>query len=223
MKGGSEMWNRANDPKQLEIRRREILDKGFELMSQRSIDSVLMQEVADGIGCGIATLYRYYSTKQAFVVAVSSWKWDQFAKEIWDSWEKRGFDQGKSAAVHFELYLDFFLELFRNHSDFLCFNQFFNVYIRSEQIDAETLKPYQEMIGRMREHFHNTVYLKAEQDHTIRTDESEEKMFSKTIHIMLAVVTRYSVGLAYTPEGGLDAMEELEYLKDVILRDYKTG
>ena len=66
------------------------------------------------------------------------------------------------------------------------------------------------------------VYERAEQDHTIRTDESEEEMFSTTLHLMLAAVTRYAIGLVYIPESGLDAMEELEKLKEAMLLRYKS-
>ena len=65
------------------------------------------------------------------------------------------------------------------------------------------------------------MYLKAGKDKTIRTDETEEKMFSKTLHLMLAAVTRYAVGLVYIPENGFDAVEELEFQKNMFLREYK--
>ena len=215
------MRNKEKDAKLAEFRRASFLETGFRLFSERNIENVTLPQIAEASGYGTATLYRYYAKKPGFVVAVAAWKWDEFAKEIWDSWERKGYDSEKSAAMHFELYLDFFLDLYRNHRDFLCFNQFFNIYVRSERIDLKTLGPYQEMIGRMKDRFHNTVYMKAEEDHTIRTDEPEEKMFSKTLHLMLAAVTRYAVGLMYT-ESGFDAMEELEFLKNVILKEYKT-
>ena len=65
------------------------------------------------------------------------------------------------------------------------------------------------------------MYLKAKQDKTLRTDDPEEKMFSTTIHLMLAAVTRYAVGLVYIPESGFDAMEELETQKRAIFREYR--
>ena len=66
------------------------------------------------------------------------------------------------------------------------------------------------------------VYERAEQDHTIRTDESEEEMFSTTLHLMLAAVTRYSIGLVYIPENGSDAEKELEKLKEAMMLRYKS-
>ena len=121
----------------------------------------------------------------------------------------------------FDFYLDSYLEVYRNYKDLLRFNQFFNVYIQSERIDPEVLKPYRDMIEKLRRNFH-MVYERAEQDHTIRTDESEEEMFSTTLHLMLAAVTRYAVGLVYIPESGLDAEKELEKLKEAMLLRYKS-
>ena len=66
------------------------------------------------------------------------------------------------------------------------------------------------------------MYARAEQDHTIRTDEPEDKMFSKTLHLMLASATRYAVGLVYTPEGEFDPEDELLFLKNVLIEKY-TG
>ena len=65
------------------------------------------------------------------------------------------------------------------------------------------------------------MYLKAMQDETLRVDEGEEKMFSKTLHLMLAAVTRYAVGPVYIPEKGFDAMEELETMKEMLLERYR--
>ena len=77
------------------------------------------------------------------------------------------------------------------------------------------------MIGSVRDRFHY-MYLKAKQDKTLRTDDPEEKMFSTTLHLMLAAVTRYAVGLVYIPEGNYDVMEELKFQKEVILSQYRV-
>ena len=112
--------------------------------------------------------------------------------------------------------------LYKNYKDFLRFNQFFNVYVESEHIDTETLQPYQKMIEKLQAQFH-VIYLKAEQDKTLRTDEPEEKVFCKTLHLMLAAVTRYAVGLVYIPDSGFDEMEELEFQKNMLLKEYRIG
>lgn len=214
------MWSSAKGEKNTEARRKELLEKGYELFSTNSIESISMKDVASTVGCSRLSIYRYYSSKPEFVVAVATWKLEQFQEKNRKRRPKTNFDR-MTAAETFEFYLDSFLMMYKNNKDLLRFNQFFNVYVESEHIDAETLKPYNQMIERLREQFHN-MYLKAEQDKTLRTDDPEEKMFSKTLHLMLAAVTRYAVGLVYIPENGFDAMEELEFQKELMLEKYKV-
>ena len=201
------MRDKAADAAQMEIKRNDFLKTGFRLFSEKSIETVTLTQVAEAAGYGQTT-------------AVATWKWEQFREENKKRRPSMNFE-GMSAAEIFGFYLDSFLELYRNHKDLLRFNQFFNVYMLSEHIDAGTLQPYQEMIQHLRERFH-IMYARAEQDHTIRTDEPEDKMFSKTLHLMLASATRYAVGLVYTPEGEFDPEDELLFLKNVLMEKY-TG
>ena len=212
------MWSSAKGEENVEARRKELLEKGYELFSTKSIEAISMRDVADAVGCGSASVYRYYGSKPDFVVAVATWKWEQFQKENQKRMPRANFE-GMTAAEIFEFYLDSFLVLYRDYRNLLRFNQFFNVYVQSEHIDTGTLSPYRDMIGRLRERFHD-MYLKAEQDKTIRTDEPEEEMFSKTLHLMLAVVTRYAVGLVYIPESGFDVEKELMSQRNMLYKEY---
>ncbi|MBR3307779.1 MAG: TetR/AcrR family transcriptional regulator [Lachnospiraceae bacterium] len=214
------MWSKAKGEENTEARRTELLQKGYELFSSKTIEAIGMRDVAKAVGCGSTSAYRYYGSKPDFVVAVATWKWEQFQEGNRKRRPTVNFE-GMTAAEIFEFYLDSFLLLYNNQRDLLRFNQFFNVYVQSEHIDTETLRPYQMMIDRLKEQFHG-MYLKAQQDKTLRTNEPEEKMFSKTLHLMLAVVTRYAVGLVYIPENRFDAMEELAFQKELILEKYKT-
>ena len=201
-------------------KRQKFIEKAYELFSSRNIESVSLQDIAKETGLGISMLYRYFSNKPTLVVEAATWKWEQFQEERKKRRPNTSND-GMTAAEIFEFYMDSFLVLYRDYRDLLRFNQFFNLYVQAEHIDAGTLQPYQTMIIRLKDGFHD-MYLKAEQDHTIRTDEPEEKMFSKTLHLMLAVVTRYAVGLVYIPENGFDPEEELLFQKNMILKEYKS-
>ena len=59
------------------------------------------------------------------------------------------------------------------------------------------------------------LYLKGQQDGTLRTDMTEKKMFSTTLHLMLAATTRYAVGLVYESR---EPEKELERLKSMLMR-----
>lgn len=218
IKGLSDMRDKEQDAAQMAIKRKEFMEKGFELFVNRSIEAVSMQEIADASGYGVATLYRYFRTKQDFVVEVAVKSWENFREENRKRRPAKDFS-GMTAADIFEFYLDSFLEMHRGYKDLLKFNQFFNVYVQSDHVDRKTLGPYREQIMKLKERFH-LMYLKAEQDKTIRTDEPEDRMFSKTLHLMLAAVTRYAVGLIFVPEKGFDPEEELKDLKDMLMKKY---
>lgn len=198
-----------------------LLEKGFELFLEYGIEGVSMNEIAKAAGFTITTLYRYFDKKQGFVVEMSTKKWKEFTDNNRKQRPHINFE-GMTAADIFEFYLDSFLRLYRDHKDLLRFNQMFNIYVQSEGLDAATLKPYNDMIDSLEERFH-IIYELAEKDNTIRTDISETEMFSTTLHLMLAVVTRYAMGLVYKPEGGFDDMKELETQKQMLLSLYKTA
>lgn len=213
------MAGRKKNPAQTAATRNTIIEKSYELFSTRGIETVTMAEIAKKSGYGDMTIYRYFPTKPTLVIAVATWKWSQVFEVVVRNETIRRVDR-MTASEMFELYLDYFLDFYRNNIELLRFSQYFNVYVKSENIGAELLQPYQTMINSFRDRFHE-IYLKAEQDHTIRTDEPEGKMFSKTLHLMLAVVTRYAVGLVYIPDDGFDDEEELEFQKNMILKEYR--
>lgn len=215
------MWSKGFDAEIMAAKRNVLLEKGFEIFTQRGIEPVSMQNIADAAGCGIATLYRYFDKKQGFVIEVAMKKWNEIRELNRERCEKADI-AGMTAAQLFEFYLDGFLLLYREKKDLLRFNQMFNMYVEGAGIDKTALEPYYGMIDNFGENF-RLIYERAKTDRTVRTDIPETEMFSTTLHLMLAAVTRYAVGLVYKPEAGFDDMKELETLKAMMLMMYMKG
>ena len=214
------MAGRKN-PAKTEATRQKLLEASYVLFTSKNIESVSMEQAANAAGFGVATLYRYYSTKPKLVVAVATWKWGrQLAANRLDR-PSPEFESMTAAEV-FGFFLDSFFNLYQNDRELLRFNQFFNVYIRAENVEAETLSPYREMIEGLAKQFH-IIYEKAAVDHTVRTDVPEEEMFRTPLHLMLAAVTRFAVGLVYRPDNDEAALKELKTLKRELLREYTIG
>ena len=192
-------FDHKQDALQKEETNRRILDAGFSMFSKMSIDKVSMENVADEAGIGIATLYRYYRTKSELVVAVGT------------------HEDNTTAAEELEFFLDSFLELYKNHKKLLCFNQFFNIYIRNEAISKTALNSYNEMVDQLAMRFHKT-YVKGKNDKTLCTEVSENSMFLSIMHLMLAAITRYAVGLAY--EKDIESDNELVLLKNMLMHEF---
>ena len=211
------MRNIEKDEMEMAARRELMLKKGFELFSKKGIEAVAMQEVANACSVGIATLYRYYNTKLALAIDIATRQWQDYIGHINKLRTKNNAD-GMSAAKEFDFYLDFYIDLYKNHKNLLRFNQDFNNYVQHEKADAKQLKPYLESIGEVAALFHG-VYEKGKTDGTLKTDLSEEKMFAATSHIMLAVAVRYAQGLLYS-RNEADRTEEFLLLKQMMMNEY---
>lgn len=212
------MRDKEKDAAEMALRRQKMLEISYRLFTERNIDAVSMPEIANACGYGRATLYRYFNTKLSLVIAVSTWTWEQLFQKSKQFIPEDRLEE-LTAAECFENYLDFFIDLYRNHRDLLRFNQYFNIYVQGEGASAEQMTPYIEMIREARNRFH-IIYRKAMKDYSVRTDESEEEIFTATLHLMLAAVARYAVGLVYTPESGMNAEKELLLLKKLLLNEY---
>jgi AcrR family transcriptional regulator len=198
---------------QKEVTRQRILETGFRVFAEGTIEKVKMSDVAKAGGVGTTTVYRYYKTKPELVLAISTWAWGRYLDQV-----LRKIDSVEvTAAEEYEYFLDTFLDMYHNHRNLLRFNQFFNVYVQNEEIPHEVMKPYLEVVKKLEDRF-AALYERAEKDHTIRTDIPAKEMLLTSMHLMLAAVTRYAVGLVY--EGGMDPEKELVLQKNMLLREF---
>jgi len=200
-------------------KRKELVDIAYRLFCERGIENVTLQEISDNSETGIATLYRYFKNKITLIVEAAACKWNDFLEE--NSHRQPDDFDNMTAAEIFDYYLDSFIEAYRKHADLLRFNQYFNVYINNKNIDPAVMEPYRNVTLWLKDYFHN-MYEKGISDHTIKCDVPEEEMFSVTLHLMLSAVTRYAMGLAYTPPG-FDAEYELNKQKEALEYLYLTA
>ncbi len=199
---------------QKEVTRQRILETGFRIFAEKTIEKVKMTDVAEAGGIGVATIYRYFPTKTALVLAINTWCWEKHLNEMVRKLDTRE----ATAAEEYEYLLDAFLELYRTNRALLRFNQFFNVYIENEEdVPADAMRPFLAVMDVLAARF-EAMFRKAREDRTVRTDVPPTEMLLATVHLMLAAVTRYAVGLVY--EGGSESEKELILLKKMLLREF---
>ncbi|MBQ3903851.1 MAG: helix-turn-helix transcriptional regulator, partial [Eubacterium sp.] len=76
------MRNLAKDEIEMAAKREAMLEEGFRLFAEKGIEAVSMQEVANAAKLGVATLYRYYNTKLALVIAIGARRWNDYCAYI---------------------------------------------------------------------------------------------------------------------------------------------
>ncbi len=212
------MRNQEKDELEMAARRELFLETGFRLFAEKGIEAVSMQEVAKACGLGVATLYRYFSTKLVFVIAAGAKMWKDYYEEIEAEYARRR-GETMSAALELDFYLSMYILLYREHRDLLCFNQNFNGYIFHERATEEQLREYFLSVEPFARKFHR-LYEKGRNDGTIRTDEPEQTVFNTTMHIMLAVCGRYAQGVIVRGDDPEDLARELMILKSMIMSHY---
>ena len=195
-------------------KRQHILEESFLLFSRKGIETVSMPEAAQASGVSRATLYRYFADKTELVMAISTWKWEEYIAS-WRSTLTEKERAGMTAAEQFGYFLDSFINLYRHHQDILRFHYSFYNFIRLENPPDEKKLGYTRLIDGLLASFHQ-LYEKGQRDRTIRTDLPERMMFSALFHILLATVTRYSVGLFYVSGNGTNPEEELLMLRNML-------
>ena len=84
------------------------------------------------------------------------------------------------------------------------------------------MKPFLTVVDTVEARFHR-LYETAKADGTLRTDVPEREMFSKTLHLMMAAVTRYAVGLVVVYEGAVNPDGELVMLEELLLSHFTNG
>ena len=214
------MRDKAKDEAEKAVRRQRAMESGFRLFAEKGIDQVTMPDIAEDSGVGRPSLYRYFSSKVDLVIAIGTWKWEEYFQEAALRVPEEQLAQ-MNAREHLQFYLDSFLDLYRNHRDVVRFNHFFNSYIENEHATPEQMRPYMQMVEGQIAGFHD-VYQKAMEDSTLRTDVSEMTMVSSVFHIMLAAVTRYAAGLVYVMDGA-NPEDELVLLRNALLREFTAG
>lgn len=196
-------------------KQQHILETAYELFSEKGIIPVTITDIAEASGVGRATVFRYFITKLDLVVAISTWKWEEYIKTH-DAFVTPEEMASMTGAEYLRFFLDAFLDLYRSHQDILRFNYDFNSFLRYEAGTTNQKLPYLQMVEALGARFHD-LYARGMRDGTLRADIPEATMFSSSFHIMLAAVTRYATGLVVVYEDQNAPESELVMLEEMML------
>ena len=214
------MRNLEKDEIEMAQKRARMLAVGFRIFSEKTIEVATIQEIAKTCNIGYKTVFRYFGTKTALVIAIGAKIWKEYAVKVEEMYRARGGD-AMNAAEELAFFLDCFIDLYQNHKDVLRFIRNFETYIRHENVSKEDLGVYNAVVDGFARKFH-TVYKKAEQDGTLKIGLPETRFFYTILYIMLSASEKFAEGLVYPAEYEEDMTEELNLLKNMILQTYSA-
>ena len=195
-----------------------ILETAYQLFSKKGIMTVSIPEISVASGVGRATVFRYFGSKLGLVVAIGTWKWEEYMESS-PAGVSREMLEKMTAAEQMRLFIQSFLDLYQNHPDILRFSYESNSYLRHEEDASQMMAPYNAMVAKLAERFHE-IYERGMRDGTLNPEIPEQVMFSGSFHILLAAVTRYAVGLADVPKAAKEPKSELIMLGELLLAKF---
>lgn len=124
-------------------------DKAVEVSAQlflkNGIDSVKMTDIADESGIGVATLYRYFGTKNGITIAAMTYMWNELNKMFSGIFESKVF-LAQSGIKQINDLMRMYAVLYQAHPAFMRLLSEFDLLLMSEDIPKKELKEYEKSI-----------------------------------------------------------------------------
>ena len=199
-----------------------ILLAAFSLFSHNGFDAIAMTDIAKEAEIGVASLYRYFETKDEIAIRTAMWAWESQKKLIMPILNDTGY-YTKSGIEELEEIFDLFCKLFQNEPDFFRYIYFFDAYIVCQKIDSERLIPYQEVIQSVQTVIGNAIH-KGIEDGSISKNykDNEKQLYFSLMHTLFSVSQKLSLtGKMLKMDETNDGVQQLKLLGQILLGGIK--
>ncbi len=199
-----------------------ILLAAFSLFSHNGFDAIAMTDIAKEAEIGVASLYRYFETKDEIAIRTAMWAWESQKKLILPILNDTGY-YTKSGIEELEEIFDLFCKLFQNEPDFFRYIYFFDAYIVCQKIDSERLIPYQEVIQSVQTVIGNAIH-KGIEDGSISKDykDNEKQLYFSLMHTLFSVTQKLTLtGKMLKMDETNDGVQQLKLLGKILLGGIK--
>lgn len=203
---------------QKERRMMEAVMAARELFLENKIETVKMTDIAQRAQLGVASLYRYFETKEAIAIEVAILLWQEikgcYMPELLSDkfLAKSGIEQVKGI-------LDIYPDMLANHREFLLFVSDFDSFCLKEKIAQDKLQRYEEVIQDFRKPYLAAIK-KGKADGTVEVRQEPEILYLTVNHTMMALLEKLAKGEILSSDRG--SKQELETLKSIVLKFFEA-
>lgn len=209
----SSSWAKFQDE-----RSAKAVEAAKNLFLERKIDSVRMTEIAERTGIGVASLYRYFETKENIVISAAILLWSEIKKEYLPRFHMPEF-QSLSGIAQLKAILDAYSDLIVSHREFLLFLSDFDSFCLEEQIPKEKLADYEKSTADFYEPY-KTAIEKGQADGTVSVRANPDILYLSVNHTMLALLMKMAGGEITGQDNRFT--EELDVVKDIMLHYFEN-
>lgn len=183
-----------------------------ELFLEHGIDDVKMTDIADACDVGVATLYRYFGTKQGIVIEVMTFLWEDIRhlfSGVFDS--ERFFSQ--SGIKQLGDLMRMFLVLYDAHGNFVRLVGEFDRFVIRENVPRENLSRYEKSVVDFFPVLQR-AYDRGCEDGTVRKDIDFKLFYNTFAHALTELCKKFLGGKVLPSDDPSSAKAELQMLID---------
>lgn len=203
-------------------RMNRIFESAFSLFSEKGIDTIAMVDIAKAAEIGVASLYRYFSTKDEIAIRTVIWAWDKQKQILLPSLEDEEY-KNLSGINQLAKILSLFVELYKNQSEFLRLIYFFDSYAVRTGISPERLIDYEKMIESIKVYVINAIN-KGIEDETInkKFEDQKDELYFTVMHALFNTAQKLTLsGKMLNMDKNINGLKELNTLSNIIIDGLK--
>ena len=195
----------------------ELIEEISNLLLEAKIEDLKMTDVADYLGIGVATLYRYFKTKKNIVLECGIHLWKKEIKLFEYIFDNDLYDK-KSGLEQVEDLLKVYKVLYTGHTGFLKFLAQFDAYCHRENIDKKQLEEYENNILNLFPLFEK-AFKKGKEDGSINCNEDIHILYFSVNHSLMALAQKLLPDQALLNSDSLVGGEiQIECMLRIIMR-----
>ena len=207
-----------------------IIECSFELFAENGIESISLNEIAEKSEIGVASLYRYFSTKDDLAIEVAVWAWNQendLFRQIYESENYKrlsGFDQ-------ISLLMEIFPTALVDQNSFFRFIYYFDAFVKRERISASRLEKYEQTINALNQIVISALQ-KGRSDGSINSKKdkasliassSDEDIYFTFMHSVFALAQKLALsGEMLFMDKAVQSVTQMQLLIDIMLNTIKA-
>ncbi len=178
---------------QKNARMERIFLAAFSLFSHNGFDAIAMTDIAKDAEIGVASLYRYFATKDEIAIRTAMWAWENQKKMILPILDDSGY-YNKTGLDQLSEIFELFCKLYQSVPDFFRYIYFFDAYIVCQKIDTERLLAYQEIIQSVQTIIGNAIH-KGIEDGSISSEYkgNEKQLYYSLMHTFFSASQKLSL------------------------------
>lgn len=178
-----------------------------ELYLERGIDAVKMTDIAERSQLGVASLYRYFGTKQHFTIQVASYIWKEQLR-LYEGVYDSDYYKQKTGIEQVEELMKIFKVLLCGQSRFVHFITDFDAFVAREGIGKNELSEYEQSALKA-ETLMEAALTKGKEDGTVRSDIDGKLYYFTASRCLMAMCRRLAakgISNGASSKGGCEDM-----------------